>query len=258
MKFRIISDLHLNELDEQYTLPSLSTDKETILIIAGDLCHLDKPDIFLPFLKDVSNRFKEVFIIEGNHEFWNSNIDNVSYVDIIDKNNLKNVNSNRLILNDKKIAIIGRTLWTNFDDYNPITEIKSLIRLQDFEKIRIGHKNRQIRVKDIEAIHEQEKSTLFDEIDEYIKDGFKIIAVSHHHPSLKSLSPKYGNFHGFNHDLATNIENKIKKRPEIEYWCCGHIHGYMEYDINHTHLICNPKGHKDDKTGWNPNLTFEI
>jgi len=258
MKIRLVSDLHLSELiGTIYLLPVLSDDSQTILIIAGDLSEFNKPSTYLPFLDDVAKRFMEVFIILGNHEPMGSNIDDVSYEKVIKKQNYHNVHTNKLIMKNEKIAIIGRTLWTSFDDENPITELKSYLKLKDFKRIKIGKNDRKLTVKDLLDLHYKQKKELFDEIDEYIEKGYTIIAVSHHHPSLKSLNPKYGT-HAFNHDLATNLEDKIKKRPEILYWFCGHIHKRISYIIGDTKLECNPKGHPDEVSGWNPKLYFDI
>jgi len=85
----------------------------------------------------------------------------------------------------------------------------------------------------------------------------KNIVVTHHAPSIKSVSEEHKN------DLisaafASNLEKFIKDlKPDL--WLHGHIHEFSDYYIEKTRVICNPKGYPDEKVnGYQENLTIEI
>ena len=75
MLVRVYSDIH-NEIRRYYKLPQwfppeLDKDKDTVLILAGDIDHAKQ----LPkYLDELAKRFKAVVHVAGNHEFYNSNM----------------------------------------------------------------------------------------------------------------------------------------------------------------------------------------
>ena len=84
---RIFSDIHLDfdyygikgkniSFDKIWRPTKLSTDKETILILAGDLWHSHKIFSFMgkSWLKGISQRYGLVLVVLGNHDFWNGNL----------------------------------------------------------------------------------------------------------------------------------------------------------------------------------------
>ena len=72
---RIHSDLHLEgflgksieELSEKF-VPITQDDHEHSLVLAGDICSV--PEKLVQFIKEMSRRFKRVFFVPGNHEFY--------------------------------------------------------------------------------------------------------------------------------------------------------------------------------------------
>ena len=134
---RIFSDIHLdfdipNKLKnfnpEQgiWTPTALPKDKETILILAGDIWHAKKPFSFANFswFKHISEQFHSIVVLLGNHDFWGGNLKNEynTYQKYILEQNLSNVHllqNNTLKFDNLKI--IGGTMWTNFNDGNYIT-----------------------------------------------------------------------------------------------------------------------------------------
>ena len=79
MDLRIMSDVHL-EFAPLNSLPELPTDKDGILILAGDICPYNSLHFLLiPFLMAMSLRFRKVLYVLGNHEFYGYGSLNLGY-----------------------------------------------------------------------------------------------------------------------------------------------------------------------------------
>ena len=262
MRFRIMSDIH-NEMFMEYygvdyEIPSLDDDKNTILILAGDIGLLSKPKTWRTFIEKCSNQFKEVFVIEGNHEWYHGNITRHSWSKVIKEHSMKNVKTGNLLYEDEKIAVIGTTLWTDFDNGNPISMYDVGVGLNDYNLIRVGEDYRRLDTSYILSLHKKQKAKLFADVDYYSSMGYKIIVVTHHHPSRQGINPKYCS-NNLNGGYVSNLDAEVAKH-KIEYWICGHTHIMMEYVIGDTKVICNSKGypHEDIFTGFNQLKTIEL
>lgn len=71
MKVQICSDLHLEFSENRKWLKDNPLNpKGEILIIAGDTYYLNRNYAKLDFIKRVSDEFKAVYLIPGNHEYY--------------------------------------------------------------------------------------------------------------------------------------------------------------------------------------------
>lgn len=70
MKIRIYSDIHqeLHREDKLFDIPLLDDDKNTVLILAGDIDYLK---FGLELANRHSEQFKAVIYVPGNHEYYN-------------------------------------------------------------------------------------------------------------------------------------------------------------------------------------------
>lgn len=69
VSFQVLSDLHL-EINRQYLSYEIPVCAEH-LILAGDIGRLTDYEDYRNFLQKQTARFKLVFLIPGNHEFYN-------------------------------------------------------------------------------------------------------------------------------------------------------------------------------------------
>lgn len=256
MKFREISDLHLY-CDPLYRLPKTETEKEEVLLLAGDIDD-NKNHRLKMFLEDCSNRFKEVVYISGNHEYWGTNIiRNHEKLQEICKQ-YENVHYlNNQVFSISGIDIIGCTLWS---DLKP-QEMSLSNLMNDYKRIRHGTKARPFDRK----LTTFDTCTLHKESVDFIKNALanttnKTIILTHHAPSFHSLDPRYAGELS-NCFYATNLEGIIHEyRPDV--WVHGHIHTFWDYSIENTRIICNPKGYDSalgkEITGYNDIFTFEL
>jgi len=268
MKFRVLSDIHNDfvrrdkelfnfsvdqDISIDFRVEPLDSDSDTTLILAGDIGILSKEHTLESFLQSVSRQFKHIFYIGGNHEWYHGNITKhtIEYRII----GWDNIHTGVLELPDEKIAVVGNTLWTDFNDGD--TEVMEECRygMNDFRLIIKDLNYSAFTPKDAMILHYSQKKKIFDDVDKYNKMGWKVIVVTHHHPSPKGILPQYeGNL--LNGAFFSDIESEIEKR-NIEYWMCGHTHTAMQYDVGNTKVICNPKGYPGEKSNYDPKLIIE-
>lgn len=89
------------------------------------------------------------------------------------------------------------------------------------------------------------------------KEKSKNVVVTHHAPSLKSVSEQYKS-HPVTAAYASNMEEFILKH-QPDFWIHGHIHTPCCYHIGQTEIICNPHGYIDEPyNGFDKELIIEI
>lgn len=260
MKFRIVSDIH-NEFHTDsrnycnYTLPVMEGESEMCLLLAGDIGLLHSPRTYAGLIDDFSKRFMYVFWTEGNHEFYHGNIDKHSVKNILEE--WHNVYTKTLLIPEEKIAVLGCTLWTDYDNGSPLTLLEANQRMNDHHIIRKGTEYSKFKAESAMALHHVQKRQLFKDIDHFKNLGYKVIVVTHHHPSFQGVSKEYiGD--SLNGAYCSNLYSDIAK-SKPDYWCCGHIHEGKSYQIEDTTVICNPLGYPHERTvGFDPFKIIEI
>lgn len=269
MKVRILSDLHLNF--SEFEVPIGDDDKNTILVLAGDICEIYQGKTrYKEFFKDVTDRFKLVLYVFGNHEYYGT-----SYLRAHDQFLRECGDLDRLkILKEEVIEIdgvvfIGTTLWSDMDKGNPLAMTEAKMSMNDYFEIRTGNcqtpYSRRLLPSDTLKDHYVMKTWLWDEVAKAKQANKKIVVVTHHHPSYMSISDRYKG-DSLNGCYTSEMFDEIYDNgPEV--WLCGHMHNIKDYMINNTRIICNPRGYVSksgtgteisEQTGFDPNLTFEI
>ena len=137
MLLRYLSDVHLEyrkPSDGFLDLPSLSTDSESVLILAGDI---GSGVSVVDWFKELSPRFRYILFVTGNHDYWDSEMSD------LDKKltelcslipNVDFLNNRSFILDD--VEFMGGTLWADFDqkDVSTISHAHEII--PDFHRIK--------------------------------------------------------------------------------------------------------------------------
>ena len=115
MKFQIISDLHLEIHQEINPIYFFERDETAdCLLLAGDIGYPSLPSYEL-FLTLIFTQYKYIILISGNHEKYNSSIEESDrkIKDIVSKfDNIFYLNNEIYEFTEQKIAILGSTLWS--------------------------------------------------------------------------------------------------------------------------------------------------
>lgn len=280
MFLRIASDLHTEfhtykspaahngrDFTTSMMLPIMENEKEQVLLLAGDICLAKSVPIL--FFRDLSERFKHIIMIAGNHESYRGNINNTTNLiksALFNFRNITFLENEKVIIDD--VLFIGSTLWTSFHADDPFDIGRSMryaeSNINDFNIIGYGPEDFPVNML---SKWTPELSTIkHNESLEFIKDSIdknegtnKIVVLTHHGISKKSLCVRFkGSL--LNPAFFTEIDEFILKyEPNI--WIHGHTHSSHRYKIGKTDVIVNPKGYgllPSENTEYDPKLVVEI
>lgn len=253
MRIRPMSDIHLEFAD--YTVPPLPHDKETVLVLAGDIGLVHKSnlrELYIPFLSQVSEQFLAVVLIVGNHEHYGGSFRRTHGIlrTAIEEASLTNV-----YLQEKDTTVIGNvafvcaTLWTDCDRQSPFAAYL-FSGMSDSRVIRTGPNDtlpyeRKFSAQASWTDHLHASRFIFSEIPKQKEQGRKVVVVTHHAPSYQSIAKQYAGSN-MNMFYASALDQQvIDSAPEL--WVHGHTHHHFDYMIETTRVIANPRGYQDPR-----------
>lgn len=253
MQIQIFSDIHLEFYKKIENFPIFPITAE-YLILAGDIGYPEQ-QIYKDFLKKVSESFKKVIIIAGNHEYyqgWKNKYKNEKIVNMSDVDNVIRTEvgkyPNIIYLNNEVtyiegVKIIGSIVWYYSKELAEFS-------INDYQHIWINGK--YLRWDDVLRMHFDCVKFIETEINNCEGD---CIVVSHHLPSKKMIQDKYQG-HPLNFSYCTDLDFLIKK--PVRAWISGHSHGFIEKVINEIPCIVNAIGYKGEINNPNFGYTLEI
>lgn len=260
---RVASDLHLEAFPSRDMstlvvdfLPEDERDKESILVLAGDICTgLDR---LIEFLHCVEHRFKHVHYIPGNHEYYRENMNWYDRVAPQRANthlqktqfNAGKVNLAKYFKDDGSdhVRIITGTLWG--DGGKSLFERAMVGRyLNDFKLIYLNtnanvvgfNPERSFLVSDMMAINKAHR----EEIELILEQEWrgKTVIATHHMPSYLLCHPRFGT--EANGGFASDCESLIfTYKPDV--WIHGHTHDTIDEMMGNTRIVCNPAGYRGE------------
>jgi len=259
-----MSDLHL-EFEEKTTNFSPAPtefDKETVLILAGDIGVALKAE---PFLQAMCKRFYKVVYVLGNHEYYHHDYFKVR----VQWNEYPAMPGNFILLDDHSAIIddqyrfIGGTLWTDFNNGDWFAYQQARQGMNDFNIVTKQIRNdegdeRTVRFDPTDAhqIHQRTRDFIVEELEKPFEG--KTIVVTHHLPHPLCVPKRYKTS-GLNAAYMTNLDWLIEKY-DIDLWCHGHTHDNVDVEVHGTRILCNPRGYTPDalNENFNEELIFEL
>jgi len=256
----LFSDIHLEF--GNFT-PSKAAIEADIVILAGDIGNKHyglrwAAEIFL----------NQIVYVMGNHEAYGERRDIT--ISCLRKEAKKPEYNGRVhFLNNDQVIIdgirfLGTTLWTDFCLFGAATQLKAMDfagrRMNDYFNIqrsaKIDAEQYQNLLTPRDTLHSHKSSIAW--LDERLLDDFNgaTVVVSHHAPSNKSLPIKH------QEDLilaayASNLDHLVKQST---LWCHGHIHASLNYKIENSTVLCNPRGYvnEDINNNFKDDFLIEI
>jgi DNA repair exonuclease SbcCD nuclease subunit len=238
MNIQYASDLHLErpenreEINKNPLIPS-----SDVLILAGDILEISPESLSSPFFDYLEKEFKQVFLIPGNHEFYEGFdiADSLPEMDLEIRPNVRMINNKVIRIED--VDFIFSTLWS---------EITSLSRdvieyFSDFNYCHFGGK--YLTPQSYTRAH---KICL-----QFLKDSFKQksnkrVVITHHLPSPLCLSDDF-KYHHMNQLFYSDLTDLVKSSG-AEYWIFGHSHiNAAPVRIGSTTMLSNTLGYKNSE-----------
>jgi len=253
MKIQYCSDLHLEfSVNNLFLKQNPITPVGDILILAGDITYLRDDFYRNPFFDYVSQNWKSIFWIPGNHEFYVGN-DILNYdfnVPIKIRKNVFLVNNITLEINN--IHFIFSTLWSKIDK---LKEKYIQNYVSDFECI--VYDDEKLSAKVFNKLHSESLKFLKNEC-KRLKDKRKVV-VTHHLPSNQCNSIEFSGSK-LNSAFCTELTDFVEK-CSADYWIYGHSHrNLLEFEIGNTKMLTNQLAyvHLNEDKNYKSDAFFEI
>jgi Icc-related predicted phosphoesterase len=233
-----------------------------VMVLAGDIAQVNflipgMVDSYLhdnvsKFIHAVSAKYKKVLWIPGNHEYYDSSINQAEL--IVDKW-LKSNNIDNVVFSSKHTEVIDNvkfimaTLWTDLNNSNPIDMNNVSWSLNDYRKIM--HDGGYLRPFHTVDIHRDHKNFIRANLAE-LHDKSTVV-ITHHAPN--SLSDDTVSAFAAAYCCRDMDDIIYIHAPDI--WIHGHTHKKVEYELYDTVVVSNPRGY----VGYEPmahNFQIEV
>ena len=268
-KIQYVSDIHL-EFRDKALFHTIVTPTAPYLALAGDI---GKPGdkLFQEFLKYVSENWKAVFYITGNHEYytepfyywkWRSprtvektHTEIEEIVKLYPTIYYLHAGAPVQFLPDDNVVIIGTTLWSHIPDHLLDYAHTSI---NDYKMIPIqrGDVIQCVTPLYTREWYAKERAVLADEIAKWSARGTDIVVLTHHMPSLSLVAPQYKSSL-INCCFASECDDLML--PRVRAWIYGHTHAAKETVIGTTLCAVNAVGYpKEQIDGFSINRTLEF
>lgn len=247
MKLQIVSDLHL-DLNRELFVPNPDAD---VCIIAGDVAN-GRTDIIETIA--VHNERVPVVFVPGNHDYYTREINetNAAMQAIADRY------EDFYFLENETVTIkgqrfVGTCLWAGFNlNNNPTTDsVSAQLNINDFRYIKYG--DRTFNVNDCTMLFVRARDFLHDTVS---NDD---VVVTHFGISRKSIHDRFNvpTAMSMNAYFVNDMENDILAlQPKL--WVHGHVHSSMQYSIDKTRVVINPRGYGSENPDYAANMLIEI
>lgn len=247
MKVYVVSDIHL-EIKEKFRKKLvISGDPEAYLVLAGDIGNPFQKS-YASFLYEQADKFKKVFVLAGNHEFYGNSITSATFQ--IEKvcskfpEKLIFLNNNEYVI-DETYIILGTTLWS---EITPVQEKYVKEYLNDFYSIK------DFTIKTYKTLHQESVEFLKTALEKN-KDK-KVIVCTHHAPTYNGTSAKEYEYSCITSAFASDLDYLIY-RPVVA-WVAAHSHHSYNQIINGIQVCSNQLGYPGEGVKFDPGFYIEI
>ena len=255
MKFRIISDLHIdiNHDYEEY----MKFDPDAFYLIPGDIS-----GSYTRTSEFIENHIPQGCFIMGNHEGYDFTFNDHS-TDRAKENIAVRLAQDfpldgkvSFLENDYKeigedIIVVGCVLYTDFKLYTTVPQEEAMAiahkYMNDFRYVLTYGTDGELR-----QVTPSDYLNRFNTSLNFIEDvcnkfpNKKIVVMTHHAPSIKSITGRYVQ-DVLSAAYASNLDEFIKKHENIKLFVHGHVHNKAKYKFrNRAQVIVNPMGYYNE------------
>lgn len=261
---RLASDLHLEFHQDHFKsggyeyavsllndiLNPLPDDKKTVLILAGDILLIKNINDYDNFFKVISERFKTVLWIFGNHEWFKNKIKPERIISTKEKiaayGNIYILNNETF--EDEHYHFIGSTLWSDIKKGDYLTARDVVAVSYDFKKIDFNEKGHysKLRPRHVTKMFMDNEKFIQAELFK-IKESKKIkVVITHHPPTEKAITDRMKMTPDFWSDFGDVKFNYFVEHGIVpDLWVHGHVHEKQDIKEGELDIISNARGYDD-------------
>lgn len=234
MRIAVMSDLHLEQ--GEWTPPPLDVD---LVVLAGDIMH------GVGGVDWAARMFagRPVLYVSGNHENWEydaAEIRSGLAEAATATENVRVLDNTELYL-DEHTRILGCTLWVDYCVHGAELQAARMAELaeraNDFHNFT--YRGGALTPEHVLAWHTESRAWLEERLTA-VQPGETTIVITHHAPSLLSLSP-HRRERTIIAGAASNLEELIQ-RTSPALWIHGHTHDDADYIIGTTRIVSRQRG----------------
>jgi Icc-related predicted phosphoesterase len=251
VRVQYCSDLHLEfEQNNRYMNEYPLIVNGDVLILAGDIVPLHDEFLSNSFFRFISENFRQIFWVPGNHEYYYSDIADFDFSSGIKLLGNINIVNNNVILFEG-INFVFTTLWSKISLANDKYIEQSV---SDFDCITNNKK--KFNVPGFNKLHHESLTFLKPAISDKTN---KTVVVTHHLPSPlcnKDIHQKSSINEAFCSDLTD-----LLKESNASFWVYGHSHyNKNPVYIGNTIMLTNQLGYiqLNEMKGFRGDAYFSI
>lgn len=250
MRIQILSDVHL----EFSMLEPVATPAD-VVVLAGDI---GKGAQGIEWARGAYPD-KRIVYVPGNHEYYGKQRQEALAMMRITARecDVHLLDDDELVIDG--VRFLGCTLWTDFRLFGEAKQQMAMLNgqhyLNDFRVIHEGDRGHFSPAHSIE-LHEKSLAWLEGRLD--IPFDGKTVVVTHHLPSARSVVERFER-NILSACFASELDRLFGK---MDLWIHGHTHDNLDYEVNGTRVVCNPRGYVTyrgaENFEFNPELTVEV
>src|SRR6185437_8253206 len=243
-RFRVFSDLHLEFHD--WTPPPAATEA---ILLAGDIA------VGTHGIEWARRHFPDtpIIYVPGNHEFFGAALPDAlaALRSRAQRADVHFLDGDECVVGGTRF--LGATLWTDYALYgsSPAALDRAMAdaesEMADFRMIKWtnGDCLNPELVRDMHLTRTQW-------LGKRLAEPFvgPTVVITHHLPHRLSIHPKYEGTR-FNPCFASDLDHLV--REPVALWVHGHTHESIDYVVNGTRVVCNPRGYLPKE----PNESFD-
>jgi len=191
-----------------------------------------------------ADRFEHVFLIAGNHEYYQSTPEGTKRTMLKLASQRENIHVlfEESFQLTEKVRVVGTTLWARVDRKKRRVLQQNM---SDFRQIRQDNDDEDLLTVDaMRSYHDTCVSWLRSQLEEAEAKGHYLVVLTHHAPLLDAL-PKRKQSTFLQSAYTTDLRDMFG--GQVLAWMYGHTHHSMDVCMRGTRIVSNPRGYKREE-----------